>query len=245
MANGIPRFLLSVAFLALAARAGLSQDPPTLPKPLFTLPQHSDGITAVTFSLDGRRMATASNRYRIRVWDVPAGRNVLTLNGHTDWVRDLAFSPDGKLLASASDDKTAKVWDISKGKELLTFRGHTELVYRVAFSPDGRQIVSGGRHQPIKVWEATTGKELLSFAEHLHKPEPLLLETTSLAFSPEGKRILSATSFPDRKFQWGDVKVWDAVTGKEALSLPGAADYVALSPDGRRLAAIDWDGLGI
>ena len=59
-----------------------------------------------------------------------------------------------------------------------------------------------------------------------------------MAFSPDGRRLASAASgiTSDR----GEVKVWDAATGQETMTLKGHTNYVnavVFSPDGRRLAS--------
>jgi WD40 repeat protein len=60
---------------------------------------------------------------------------------------------------------------------------------------------------------------------------------SSVAFSPDGKRIVSASH--DKT-----VRVWDARTGKQLLVLTGHADIVtsvAFSPDGKRIVSASRD----
>jgi WD40 repeat protein len=65
----------------------------------------------VTFSPDGRRLASAGLDETVKVWNTATGQEVLSLAGHPGAVASVAFSPDGQRLASASLDGTVKVWD--------------------------------------------------------------------------------------------------------------------------------------
>jgi WD40 repeat protein len=129
------------------------------------------------------------------------------------------------------------LWDAT-GKELLTLTGHAPGVECLAFSPDGQRFASGaslfrdinGKTYPseVKVWNVSTGKELLSW----QIPSGIF----SLAFSPDGRRL-----FTPGGTKSGEVAVWDAATGEE-ISHWGTAtmrgvNYLALSPDGKRLAS--------
>ena len=69
-------------------------------------------VWRVTFSLDGRRLASAGGDGRIILWDLPAGRSPLVLTGHTAAVTSLAFSPDGSRLISGGLDGRVLFWDI-------------------------------------------------------------------------------------------------------------------------------------
>ena len=85
----------------------------------------------------------------------------------------------------------------------------------------------------MTVWDATTGQVILELKGHTQ-------EVNSVAFSPDGQRLASAS-------RDGTVKVWDVATGQESLTLKGhplGVRSVAFSPDGRRIASTGvFDGL--
>jgi WD40 repeat protein len=75
---------------------------------------HTDRVTTVVFSPDGRTLTSGSDDQAVRLWNVtdpghptPWGQ---PLTGHTDTVRSVTFSPDGHTLATASLDKTVRLW---------------------------------------------------------------------------------------------------------------------------------------
>jgi WD40 repeat protein len=72
---------------------------------------HRGHTTAVAFSPDGSRIATASEDRTVRVWVAADGQEIVTLAGHTDIVRGVAFTGDGRALVSGGWDKTVRVWD--------------------------------------------------------------------------------------------------------------------------------------
>src|SRR5262249_8521199 len=157
------------------------------------------------------------------------GQDLLTLQGHSEGVSGVAFSPDGKRLASGSTPRgrelvpggsapitsgEVKVWDAQTGQELLTLKGHTTCV---PFGPDGTPLASGSGYGligtgEVKVWDARTGQELLSLKGHS-------AGVSSVVFSPDGQRLASASE--DKT-----LKVWDAQTGRELFPLKGHTDRV-------------------
>jgi WD40 repeat protein len=77
--------------------------------------------------------------------------------------------------------------------------------------------------QTVKLWDGQSGQELLSLKGHTDG-------VSSVAFSPDGQRLISASRDET-------VKVWDGRTGQEVLTLPGPTSEVlsaVFSPDGQR-----------
>jgi WD40 repeat protein len=109
---------------------------------LQTLEGHTDWVTSVAFSPDGKQIVSGSRDTTVRRWDAATGQQLLpVLKGHTSWVTSVAFSPDGKQIVSGSRDRTVRRWDAATGQQLLpVLKGYIYGVTSVAFSPDGKQI---------------------------------------------------------------------------------------------------------
>ncbi|MEH2219293.1 MAG: hypothetical protein V7K72_19650 [Nostoc sp.] len=113
---------------------------------------HSDNVISVSFSPDGKTLASGSWDKTIKLWNLETRKGIRTLNGHSNSVYGVSFSPDGKTLASGSWDKTIKLWNLETGKEILTLTGHSNTVNSVSFSPDGKTLASGSYDNTIKLW---------------------------------------------------------------------------------------------
>jgi WD domain, G-beta repeat len=112
-------------------------------------------VKVVTFSPDGKTLASTGADGTLRLWDVATHHQIgRPLTGHKGQVSSLAFSPNGKTLASTPGDGTVRVLDVATHRQIggpLT--GHTGPVWSVAFSPDGKTLASGGEDGTVRLWD--------------------------------------------------------------------------------------------
>ncbi|HGE70245.1 TPA: hypothetical protein ENX78_05375, partial [Candidatus Poribacteria bacterium] len=101
-----------------------------------TLKGHTNWVTSVALSNDGKRAVFASWDGTLKIWDMEAGEEIRTLEGHTNTVTSVALSNDGKLAVSASDDRTLKIWDMETGEVIAGIGGDSE-INCCAIAPDG------------------------------------------------------------------------------------------------------------
>lgn len=191
-------------------------------------------VTAIAFSADGKSIASGSMEGMTIIWDVSTGDFLLQLAGHTDAIEGVSFSPDGNWLITAGDDATMKIWDVTTGALLRDFQDFTGVIDSGVFSPDGTRFAfSDGS---IHVWrfnlDSVEGRTTIGYKEILNIPSAGLV-----IFSPDGAQLAGVSG--------NAIKLWDAVSGRELLTLAGHSGWVmglAFSPDGRMLASTSLDG---
>lgn len=101
---------------------------------------HSDAVTLVVLTPDGKQLASASNDRMLKLWDVNSGKETKLFSGHTGPITAMAFSPDGIHLVAASADSTIRLWRTNSGEQVTKLSQYYRLINSVALSPDGTRL---------------------------------------------------------------------------------------------------------
>lgn len=191
----------------------------------------------VSFSPNGKILATSRDVGRIDLWDVDRGKKLHTLAFDSfGQSRLLAFSPDGtKLAITGRDnwggDSTIRIWDVARGKELITNLGHGAPISSVAIAPDGKTIATAGKDGIVHLWEANSGK-------HQMRLEAYRGRSTYVSYSNDGQRLIWYCGYGGD----GTLRVWDSKTGRELSRLTLAnteAFWTAVADGGKTTYSVD------
>ena len=161
----------------------------------------------------------------------------------------LAFSPDGKTLAAGIGEwgkyggrggklwGGVQFWDVKRAAVLRTIKSDDKPVQFIKYSTDGKFLATSAG-SAVKLWDVSTGKLARTFPG-IHTAD----------FSPDGRTIAcqAASSRADKNV--GRVDLYNLQDGslvKSFLSDKGTSaswvTSIAFSPNGRLLAATDWNG---
>jgi RNA polymerase sigma factor (sigma-70 family) len=177
---------------------------------------HLSSVWSLSFSPDGKTLASTGWDARARLWDVATGKRLHQVRG-ASYEKRVAFAPDGKAFLVADSRGGTAIWDPATGQKLSDVGAAPDegrSVFHAAFGPDGATVFtvetttrlvqdhpqSPPRRERVPqacFWDRSTGRLLRSFllADRKRSPE----EFYSLALSPDG-RIL-ATGAADGSIQ--------------------------------------------
>jgi len=168
---------------------------------------------------------------RLLAWRLGSRAPLELPRAHTQEITDLAFAPDGALLLSASRDRTVALIDVLAGELLDTLYDHESAVLAVAHSPTTARFATAEESGRVRVFDV--GVPLPVFDLDIAPARP-----TRLLFSADGGRLVAGTAS-------GNLRVWNAWTGRELDLLMGHADGVtslARTNDGLRVLSGARDG---
>ncbi len=166
----------------------------------------------------------------------------------------VALTADGKTVACNLDLCGIRLYEVATGKELAPLRQLSRSGMdapapgqALAFSPDCKQLASVDNWGTVTLWDWANAKELRSFATPTTSTPPSKFwGVPILAYSPDGKRLLTMSIEGLNGKGSYFLRLWDPDNGSEIWKVPVGdkmgrlpADF---SPDGQLVALAGTDG---
>jgi WD40 repeat protein/class 3 adenylate cyclase/tRNA A-37 threonylcarbamoyl transferase component Bud32/energy-coupling factor transporter ATP-binding protein EcfA2 len=190
-------------------------------------------IVSVAFTPDGRRVVGASFDGALRVWELASGTIVQTFAGQSSG-ENLTVTPDGRTVFSGAETGTVVAWDLSGSQQISrglgwSTRGRDQGCLTTpcfAINPQSTLMASSQGDGTVALIDLRTRRVVDTLAAR-NGPQ-----AEALAFFPDGRRLAVGGLA-------GSVTLWDVKTRRvlRTIRYPNPVWWVAISPDGRRLAA--------
>ena len=204
---------------------------------------NEQSIWGLAMAPDGRTLYTSSNDGRLAMWDLSGDRRLdhrfdagPPMEIEDPSPKGLAVSPDGHIIAVAQADGGVDLFDGTTLQREARLRG-SETALGLAFSPDGQRLAASGLGPDVTIWDVPR-------AQRIQRIEGVPFTTSqSLAFSNDGEHVVVA-NYSSEGFRFpGGVSKYDVETGEgESLGFLVASPSIAVSPDGRLVAAAGLEG---
>ncbi|MEW6209158.1 MAG: tail fiber domain-containing protein [Acidobacteriota bacterium] len=188
---------------------------------------HSNYVTALALTPDGRMLISASHDNTVKLWAMPEGAWLATLPAHTGDVTRLAITPDGKMLVTASAD-ALRLHTLPDGQLQAVLDAHTDIINAIAITPDGKMLVSASNDKTARVWSLPEGRLIATLEGHS-------APVRTLALAPDGR--LLATGGKDNR-----LRIWSLPEARLLMTLSGySSERFAITPDSRMIAIASYE----
>ena len=212
------------------------------PKPELVLQtSHSDKLTGVAATADGRLIITASMDSTVRVWSAQEGSLLRILPGYSAevGVTALALTHDDRWLITGGGRGTVLIYDLERDfkTKLISRQPHTKRIEQIILLPDGFHFVSLDRDGRAFLWDAR---------ESPQEPKPLIAKRACKQIVAGGRFVADGkdTGLVVAWCDDGRLRTFDpAGSGGDTMEIPpGTLTALAISPDGRFLGFGFGDG---
>ncbi len=213
-----------------------------------------NAIRAVGFSPDNQTMASGGSDGTVKLWDSRTAAFIKQLGvpsapqDTSHGINSLAFNRDGSRVVTAASDGRVSVWDTGSGELVKDLRKDeppggppipNAKVSSVAYDGNGERIVAGGFDGLVRLWNADTLLPIgmMRAQKEAGQGKFLPYQVWSVAFSPDGRRIVTGSGFDTAKEPNYLIQVWRA----DALTPEGEP---LRGPQGVNVNTVGFDSTG-
>ena len=189
---------------------------------------HDQPVRCLDFAPDGQALVTGSNDQTLRIWSPTATGIVAVEKNDTDSVSAVAALEDGLVVGTSYPGVLERrFFDGRRPQVIATYEDEITSV-----ATHGQMLAAGFQEEAcVRLFDLSGSEEPRVLRGHE-------LSVTSVAFSPDGKTVVSGSDDET-------VRVWDVATGVSRL-FPGGRGHevtsVAVSHDGQLIASGSLEG---
>ena len=208
---------------------------------------HSETVSEVAFSHDGKLMATASRDHTIRIWNTTTWEPISILKGHYGEVSSVVFSHNDHWLYSGGKDGRIRAWRTSRNSppfDVIPYdddevSDENEGRRDIAMSWDGSAFCTARENDLVTVLDVASGKNKSTPMPPLQEKADIPVKGhLPLAVSRNGRML--ATALWDESIQLWNVEKDEQITVK--TSVRTRVVDVEFSPAGDALIILRADG---
>ncbi len=194
-----------------------------------TMTSSDESVDEAVFNPAQQLLATITNDYAIRIWDIPNHKTFSELKRHVPRLRGAMYSPDGSKIFSFTDIGTYR-WDPGTGRLIGRDSSIDGLMSGRCWDSAGQRLVTFGAPFAV-IWSLRTCQALRVLRGHTG-------DLNSAAFSRDGTKVVTASAD-------STARIWDAKSGLCLFTLRGhtrSVNSAVWSPDGTLVATAGDDG---
>lgn len=209
---------------------------------------HSYEVHTVSYSNDGKLLASGSGDHTAIVWDTKTEEQVFTIDSHRRTIYAVAFSKLQKdVLATSSSDGNLILWNVKTKKmikELTTGDTTSNGIMSLDFSPTENLLAVAYMGGQVALWNTKT----LTLERHTHAhPYGFAM---SVKFSPDGSKLVttggidnSVALFNTKDLSLRQMFVHESDFGDNDEDYKGTIWSSSFSPDGKTIATVNSGGV--
>lgn len=161
-----------------------------------TMPGHTDAVLHVSYSPDGRRLASGGGDGAVRFWNTTTSMPAHTCLGHKNHILCACWSPDGQNFITADRNGEIRIWDPKTGKARgQPLKSHKKWVTSLAFEPFHLdptcvRMASSSKDHTVRIWNIVTGRLLTVISGHSDSVECVKWGGTGLIYTGSRDRTI-------------------------------------------------------
>ena len=154
-------------------------------------------VNSIEISPDSKKLVVGTQDGKISIWDLENNSDPYIIDQNSkNAITSVAYNKKGSWLVTGDSKGGVRIWDTKKYVEINNLEGHRSKIYDIDFNPSDSLMATSSLDGTVRVWDCTNlNNQPIALTDH----ESWVL---SIAFSPDGKRLVTSSNKQDRILIW-------------------------------------------